>query len=219
MNQIKRYSWSLFSDYQTCSKKVYFAKIWGILPEPRDYFEHGSKIHEEVDKYHKGQKYNPQLIKRYTQVIPQDYYIETEQWIDAIIHNPEDKNDKIETPFCGKLDGQGKDFIADLKTMNGSISQRTADEMGQITLYLYMEWINTGEIKKFKILNHRKDRNSKGELFPLQIIDTTRTIEDFAKLWKELKIMDNSIKKNIFYKEPSYECAHCQYKRLCKAEK
>jgi hypothetical protein len=219
METIKRYSWSLFEAYQKCSKIVFFEKICQIEKEPRDYFEHGSKVHEEVDKYHKGQKFDEELIKRYTEVIPKDYYTHTEDWINAFIHNPSNKAEKIETEFCGKLDGRGKDFIADLKTMGGSISQKTADEMGQITLYLYMDWINTGEIKKFRILNHRKDRNSKGELFPLQIIDTTRTIEDFQKLWKELKVMDNSIKKNIFYKEPSYECAYCQYKRLCKAEK
>jgi len=218
MQDIKRYSWSLYSAYQACSKKVYFAKIWGIEQAYKDYFAHGSEVHEAVEQYHKGLEYNHDIISRYVEKVPKNLYEGVEEWINATIHNPDDKNDIIETEFCGRIDGRGKDFIADLKTMNGSISQRGADEMGQVTLYLYMEWINTGKLKPFKVINLRKDKNAKGELFPLQVIDTTRTIDDFRAMWVDLKAFDNSIKQDIYYKEPSYQCATCEYRRVCRAE-
>lgn len=218
MQSLKRYSWSVFDAYMKCAMKVYFAKIWGVEEIESEYFAFGKNVHKEVENYHIGLPYNEKLISRYTEVIPSDYYVQVEQWIEAYIHNPDDKNDKIETMFVGRLDGIGNDFIADLKTMGRSISQNIADNMGQITLYLYMDWIKTGKIRKFRILNLRKDRNSKGELFPLQIIETSRTIEDFKKMWKDLKAFDNSVQDEVFYKEPSYECQQCSFRRVCAGE-
>ena len=218
MQKIMRYSWSLFDQFNRCSKKVFFSKLWGIQEIEREYFRHGTEVHENADRYHKGLPFNNKLIKRYTDVIPKDYFTKTESWIDAKIHNPDNKNDVIAMPFCGKLDGQRDGLIADIKTSKASLSQRVADNMGQITLYLFMEWINTGKILKFEVLNLRKDKNAKGKLFPLQRVITTRTIDDFRELWKQLKIFDNSIQKELFYKERGYECNYCSFKRVCSAE-
>lgn len=218
MQKIKRYSWSLFNSYQQCTKKIFFTKVWGIEAIEKEYFEHGAKIHDEVDRYHKRFPYNKALIQRYSDLIPIDYYKQTEFWLEAFIHNPDDKIDKIDTVFVGKLDGIGNNFIADLKTFNNSLSQKVADSMGQVTLYLYMYWVNTGLIPEFRIINFRKDMDSKGEPHKIQIVKTKRTIDDFRKMWSDLKAFDNSIKEGIFYKEPSYLCNDCQFKRVCSAE-
>jgi CRISPR/Cas system-associated exonuclease Cas4 (RecB family) len=222
MNKIKHYSYSLFSAYKQCSKKVFFGKLWGIEQMEKDFYIYGSKIHKQVDNYHKGLKYDEKLIKRYTDKIPKDFYKETEMWLPQTkLYNPLNENDIIETPFVGRIDGivAKNDAIADLKTYNGSMSQKMADESEQATLYLFMQWVNNGGIPpSFIFINFRKDKNKKGEPMPIQIIETKRKKRDFIELWKELKNFDNSIKDEIFYKEPGYQCRYCEYKRICSAE-
>ena len=206
--KIKNLSYSTISNYDTCPKKVYFEKILGIESIEPDYFKFGHRYHEAVENYHRGKKYNKKLIKAYTAEIAQDYYKaeDVEVWIDGKL---EFGDYETELPMIGRIDGVRAKELVDLKTANGSMSQRQADESDQPTMYMMLWYQKNGVIPKFRYIIYNKKTKK------LLQRTTERSQDDFKAYFHHAKEVENSILAGKFKKTPGWQCRYCQYKRIC----
>jgi len=98
---------------------------------------------------------------------------------------------KEKIPLLIKLDGTDlkKKAFGDIKT-GKKWSQKDTDESDQITFYAFVLWLKTGKIFKSYIHWIQTDELEDGLIVLTgyaETFETTRTIEDFLKLWPRIQ--------------------------------
>lgn len=169
-------------------------KTW--LKCPRDYYEKyilelpqafdinldfGHRVHAAIENYHKGQPYEAELIKDYTEAYAPDDINESERQFALIVTS--------DIVLTGTIDGINHQELRDFKTSASSWSQRRADEDLQATAYTWAWYQMTGKLLPFSFIILRKDWLPTSRFKPVQVVTTSRTLDqlrDFELLCQKV---------------------------------
>lgn len=207
---ITHVSYSMMNLWQTCRECFKYKYILLLKGEIPDYFEAGREYHDEVDAYHKGKKYNAELIQAYTMVYPPEYRKLSELWLEDLNHGLPVRLPGVELPIKGKIDGITETGLADLKYMKGKLSQRQADESDQAAIYIAVYAALTGKRVAFEynIIDKVTGKAS--------LVKTNRPAEYDEILKLKINNFIEEVKLGDYTALPGTGChGHCEYYNIC----
>jgi len=113
----------------------------------------------------------------------------------------------------GKIDMIAENIVHEIKTSGRSYSQQEADESLQLTWYAFA----------YQLLYNRKPENLKFVVLiktkvpKIQILETTRTQQDFTRLHQLMTNAIKTIQLSAFYPNPltKYGCGGCPFQSVC----
>ena len=124
-----------------------------------------------------------------------------------------------EAPIIGEIDclvesADGQTVLVDWKTSARRWPKDQAGKSMQPTAYLYAYGqLNPGCTDRFRF-----DVVVKNKAPVVELIDTTRTPDDFLRLERLVEKADQIVQNELFYpSDQSFACAGCQYAEPCKA--
>ena len=190
---LDHYSYSSYSLYNRCPREFYLVKSEIQPKRETAAMSFGKRYHESVENYHKGNEYDAKLIKEYTDKFPQDYFAPDSVEIPFRVKFMDtEKAVVIDTPFEGFLDGRNSLGIQDLKTFSKPMEQEELAENGQATLYVYANYLITGEIVPFYFNVFLKKMKT------IVTYKTERNMGDFERLFWKLHQFDMMVREDYF---------------------
>ena len=183
---------SMIKQWYYCKAAYYASYILGVpLGLGEIALDYGTAFHKEVENYHNGQPYDKELLAGYTAVVPIKAQVEV-----SFEFRPRYKGDEFPVLLTGTIDRISDIELSDFKTSSVSYSQAKVDApLGiqsswgfdgtglQATMYLYYWWHTTGKLLPFSFIVYRKDKPNWEPARRIQIVTTTRTLEDFDNFW------------------------------------
>lgn len=190
---LDHYSYSSYRMFKECPKLFELVKTGQMERRKTGAMSFGSYYHTQVENYHKGRLYDETTLKEYAEVFPKDFFkpenVEV-RFRGCLAILPSGKF--IKTPFVGIVDGINEQGLHDLKTWSYSKSQEELDKDEQATLYLFMNYLKTGEIVPFNFNIFLKLENR------IERIQTTRVLSDFGTLFLKLQKFDKLVREDRF---------------------
>lgn len=132
---------------------------------------------------------------------------------------PSGRKPKYEIYVYGIMDRRlVNENVVDYKSRCNVISTRELKESIQFTLYLWAQWVKTGDLKKLFVLNLTKGDRKKNKKPSITLKSTTRTLDDFEKAMDMIETLwaDTVINQNNEKTEGGH-CFLCPYKDICKS--
>jgi len=199
---IKPLSWSAISCYDYNPEQFYTQYILGIKDPPTREMTLGNIIHSGFE----GKDWKKELIDN-------DFTSDYERTVAEIMKFPMPKMTQQEVwlgekgkeyeelgcAFAARADGINEDenVIIEIKTGKNFWTQERADEHGQLTLYSFLKWKETGKIPDI-ILVSCNVNNGKVKVFPTkrteqQIQEMCDHVKDVVKQLKQRGWWENRI--------------------------
>ena len=140
----------------------------------------------------------------------------TEQRVERELVNPV-TGELLGLPFVAFVDlieqnGRGV-IVVDLKTAGRAYSQSDADLSLQLTCYGLLVLLESGTPPT----GMRIDAVIRNKTPRVQSVQTTRTINDFARFWQIAQAVLAAIRAGSFFPNPGWQCSNCEYGDLCQS--
>jgi len=122
-----------------------------------------------------------------------------------------------EQTIQGRIDLVADETVYELKTSSKSYNPKQADDSLQLTFYAWAyQYLYGKPAKNLKLVALLKTQAPK-----VQVLETSRTMSDFTRLYNLMTGVISAIEKGIFYPNPMsvYGCQNCQFQQACKGER
>jgi len=122
-----------------------------------------------------------------------------------------DTGEMLDLPLKGRFDlvEQGP-VVVDLKTAARKMAVADVDMNLQLTAYSYAYWYKNGRLPDLRLDVLIKTSTPRLERMP-----TTRKQHDHRRFFAIASKVISGIKHNVFFPNPSWMCAGCEYRQIC----
>jgi putative RecB family exonuclease len=150
------------------------------------------------------------LLKLYYERVNDEKILAVEYPFEVPLVN-EKTGETLDLPLVGIFDlVESGPIIADLKTAARKMSYTDVDNNLQLTAYSYAYWMKKGELPDLRLDVLLKQQTPKLERMP-----TSRTQKDHRVFFKIAKQILNGIQNQVFFPNPGWLCADCEYRQEC----